>query len=268
MSAITLPSLSQKTISHSKVSLRDESLKNYFNAFPKEKELKSLLPNIFVINKPMSGVGGDGYWAHPINDHQLFLIGYDCTGHGRIASIMTRIYLNAIKQSINSDENASTASILNEIHNRIKEQFQMNDTKMAGTAADMAVLKIDTKARKIQYSGAQMDLVKVQGGELEKIKADRRQVGDKFDIERDYKCVDINISDDKKDRFYIYSDGITDLFGGPNDKKFKFGNLKVLLNDVHNIQFGNSRNFIEQRLMEWSGPNPPLDDQLMIGLQL
>ena len=70
----------------------DETLANYIDSIPKDSYFRSIIKQSFVINKPMNKVGGDGYWVHD-NGNELFLVVFDCMGHGPLASIMTRKYV-------------------------------------------------------------------------------------------------------------------------------------------------------------------------------
>lgn len=256
----------EKRVEESKID--DDSLKNHFKAFPKEEQIKRLFKNAFVIHEPMSGVGGDGYWVHNTGS-TTFLAVFDCMGHGRLASMMTRIYLNSIKTSIVDRNIHDPGNILMDIHAQIEEQFKDKEQRLVGCGADLGIIRIDVeKEHLIQYSGAKMDLVQVRDGVLERYRANKRQIGETFDYERNYKTEEYEIPADGKTRFYLYSDGVTDFFGGPDDKKFSFKNLKPLLEKVDPLPLGKAKMIIKRRLDDWRGHYPPTDDTVMICIEV
>lgn len=266
-----LPSLLSDSTPEKKqeeASIGDDSLKNHFRAFPKEVQIKRLFKDAFVIHQPMSGVGGDGYWVHNTGS-TTFLVVFDCMGHGRLASMMTRIYINAIKASIVDQGIADPGDILMSLHSQIEEQFKNKEQRLVGCGADVGIIRIDVeKENLIQYAGAKMDLIQVRNGELERFKANKRQIGETFDYPRDYKTEQYEVASDGKTRFYLYSDGVTDFFGGPDDKKFSFKNLKPLLQDVDKFPLPKAKVFIKKKLDDWRGHYPPTDDTVMICIEV
>jgi len=264
-----LPSLTENKNTSDKASppIQDASRKNYFGAFPTEKEVRKLLKNAMIIHQPMSVVGGDGYWARQVGS-AVILIAFDCMGHGRLASMMTRIYLDAINQIVIHQKQQDPAKILFEIHERLNKRFGVKTDRQIGTGADMAVVIWNAeRPEQLRYCGAKMDLLKVVDGTLDRYKSNKRPLGEQFEFERNYITEVIELPKQTA-RFYLFSDGITDLFGGPKNKKFKFKNLKDLLEEVDPISMKESKKKIEQRLSNWAGTHEPLDDMLLIGFEL
>jgi serine phosphatase RsbU (regulator of sigma subunit) len=226
------------------------------------------IKNAFVIHQPMSGVGGDGYWVHNTGT-TTFLVVFDCMGHGRLASMMTRIYLNSIKNSIIDNQLTDPGEILMDIHKQIEEQFKDKEKRLVGCGADLGIIRIDVeKEHIIQYGGAKMDLVKVEKGELERFRGNKRQLGETFEAKRNYQTEEYTISSEHRTRFYLYSDGVTDFFGGPDDKKFSFKNLKPLLEEVDELPLDKAKKAIQKRLDDWRGHYPPTDDTVMICIEV
>lgn len=255
----------EKSISD--VPIIDESLKNYFSAFPKEGFLQQQFKSGFVINRPMSGVGGDGYWVHS-DINNKFLVVFDCMGHGRLASMMTRIYLNAIKSAIVDKGIIDPARILIDIHKSIEDRFRHKTNKLVGTGADMGIIRLDEKNNRLHYAGAKMDLVSILDGEIQRIKADKRQLGELFEFPHDYSTIQIELSEFLNSSFYLFSDGVADLIGGPNDKKLKYSNLKDILLKGHCLTMEEQKNLLEKSFADWAGINLPPDDLLMIGISV
>ncbi len=247
--------------------VEDETKKNYFELFPDEETLAASIPNAFIINRPMNGVGGDGYWLHEV-DHSIFLAVFDCMGHGHLASMMTRIYTNALKNAILNDEETFPNRILQNMHEEIKQKFGNKEKKLLGTGADMAIVKYNPLIGELDFAGAKMNLYEVIDGELNVVKADRLQIGELFEYEHEYKTLILDLKKRKATNFYLFSDGVTDLVGGPNNKKLGMKNLKALLEECYSMPIAEQKNHINDFLDRWSGSHKPLDDALLIGFSL
>lgn len=245
-------------------SISDGSQKNYYSQFPDSNKLKSMLPDSFVINRPMNGVGGDGYWLYE-NDNSLYAAVFDCMGHGHIASMMTRIYTQALNDVMKEYDNPIPNKILDLLHKQIKKKFGNNEKKLLGTGADIGIVRINKFIGEMEFAGAKMNLLCVpQVGDVQVIKADRMQIGEMFDYEHNYMT---EIIDLKKyhANFYLFSDGITDLIGGPNNKKLTLRNLKEILRENRHLKMSNQKEFLEDFIDRWQGAQKALDDTMILG---
>lgn len=91
---------------------------------------------------------------------------------------------------------------------------------------DMALCIINFEELKLQYSGAHNHLYHVREKQLEVYKADRVPISfNPYTINKEYTKHELQLK--KGDTFYIFSDGYTDQFGGPKNKKFGIRNKKT-----------------------------------------
>jgi serine phosphatase RsbU (regulator of sigma subunit) len=65
---------------------------------------------------------------------------------------------------------------------------------------------------------------------------------------------------------YLFSDGITDQFGGEHKRKFSKKRLADLLAEVAHLPCQVQQQRIADALAQWQGNRPQLDDQLLIGI--
>jgi serine phosphatase RsbU (regulator of sigma subunit) len=77
---------------------------------------------------------------------------------------------------------------------------------------------------------------------------------------------EINIK--KGDTIYIFSDGLSDQFGGPNGSKYKISNLKKLLAKIHARPMAEQQSIIENVFEEWRGSADQVDDITIIGVRI
>ena len=244
----------------------DEAKKNYFSLFPNDDSLRELIPDSFVINRPMNTVGGDGYWVHKA-ENCLYLVIFDCMGHGHLASMMTRIYTNIIKSTIKGNESEFPNRMLTEMHDEIQSKFNGKENILLGTGADFGIVKVNLELCEMEYAGARMNLFEVTDGNLNLIKADRMQIGDLFDYYHEYKTNIIDLKKKPDSSFYLLSDGVKDLIGGPNNRKLGSNRLKEMLETASGFDMSQQKDYISDYLSKWKGSNQALDDALIIGFK-
>lgn len=246
--------------------IEDGTRKNYFSLLPSPERIRESIPNSFVIINPMNTVGGDGYWFAE-NDKSILLAVFDCMGHGHLASMMARTYIKLLRQIIDEQGIFFPNEVLLEIHRAVQKKFKNNGVKksLLGTGADFGIVRINKTIREMEFSGAKMNLYQVNDGELSIIKADRIQVGEYFEHDHEYVTHIIDLKKHDNSKFYLFSDGVTDLIGGPENKKFGSARLKQLLESSFPYSMEEQKQQLVSTLGKWQGSNMALDDVLLFG---
>jgi serine phosphatase RsbU (regulator of sigma subunit) len=79
----------------------------------------------------------------------------------------------------------------------------------------------------------------------------------------------------KGDCIYVFSDGFQDQMGGPDCRKFMRKNLRELLVSIHQKQFAEQREILDNTIENWrkhpaqpKGETAQMDDILVIGLRV
>lgn len=244
--------------------IEDGTRKNYFSLLPSPERIQARIPDSFVIINPMSTVGGDGYWFAE-NQSGILLAAFDCMGHGHIASMMARYYIKLLKKIIDERGIFFPSQVLLELHNAVQERFKNNKKSILGTGADFGVIRINKKIREMEYAGAKMNLYEVADGQLNILKGDRIQVGEWFEHEHEYVTHIVDLKKKKTSKFYLFSDGVTDLVGGPDNKKLGSQRLKTLLESNYSYSMLDQKRRISSALAKWQGSHSALDDVLLFG---
>lgn len=242
--------------------IEDRTRKNYFSLLPNEETLNESFGGAFVINQPMRNVGGDGYWLYK-KGCCVFIAVFDCEGQGHLASMMTRIYANALKKLIVDNSIEFPGSILQFIHREIQSKFKNRENIQLTTGADLGIVKVDLEKRQMEYAGARMDLLKVANGQLEVVKGDPLKIGEMFDHKHEYTSVPVALDRDAK--YYLWTDGVTSLQGGPSLKSFGRDNITNLLKKNAHLTMDKQRDVVRATLDKWSGGGLQHDDMLLIG---
>ncbi len=245
--------------------IKDMSIGNYHSSFPSEGELARAFGEAFVINQPVDSVGGDGYWVFDSGDYSVLAV-FDCMGHGRVASMMTRYYLRVIYDEVHHKGLRNPGAILAGIHYQVESEFG-NKAELRQSSADVGILVHEKSSGAIWFAGASMDLIMAQNGEATRIKGGKYGVGEYFEIERRYEPVLLR-RQPQDVRYYLFSDGATDLMGGPKNKRMGFARLAGLLASYTQVGLAEEKNMLTREFNRWLGANDPLDDLLLIGLKM
>lgn len=230
---------------------------------PSELEFEKSFVDHFIFYQPKEVVSGDFYWFERV-DNEVFIAVADCTGHGVPGSILTIICANALDFVLNTKKVQNTDEILNEVRERVieflaKGGYEMND------GMDIALCKFNTDTLKLQYSGAYNPIYIFSENELEVAKACKQPVGRYFKS-KSFEFTEYQLK--QGDVFYLFTDGFSDQFGGPKNKKYKYKHFKTLLKSLKDEPLVVQNERIKLAFNEWKGDNEQVDDVCVIGLKV
>jgi len=229
-------------------------------------DVKSMFNDSFVLFKPKDIVSGDFYWSKKIDD-KIFIAAVDCTGHGVPGAFMSIIGLQLLNNAIYVKKLYKPSDILNSLNEDLLITLRKNEySQQSKDGMDIALCAIDLTNDKLEYAGAFNPLVMIRNNEINIYKADSHIIGFKFDDFSGYTNQEIQIK--KGDWFYIFSDGYSDQFGGPNKKKFMTKRLYQLLLDNCHLSGNEQFNVLLQEHDSWRGNNEQIDDILVIGFNV
>lgn len=235
---------------------------------PSEQDLRTVLPESFMLYKPLDKVSGDLPFLLRAGDH-LYIAAIDCTGHGVPAGMMTFIAYYGLSDLIKQHPHAACGELLDRLHDHVKQT--MNSRANGGLyndGMDIGLCKLDLSTGTLNFSGAQLSLVLLREGQCNRLKGDVLPLGDdQFSRERGYQDHHMQLT--PADRLFLFSDGIIHQFGGADGrKKFSMRRLNELLEQHAAVAVPELRGEAEKWLHEWKGDTPQTDDILVIGLSL
>jgi serine phosphatase RsbU (regulator of sigma subunit) len=218
----------------------------------------------FVLYKPLAIVSGDFYWVSSHGTLQV-IISADCTGHGVPGAFMSMLGVTMLNEIVNGKRILMPDQIIENLRKGIiKSLNQVAEEDSIKDGMDIAVCVIDFDKNILWYAGANNPLYLVRGGELTHYRADKMPVAIHYKM-APFTLQKIELQ--KGDAFYIFSDGYSDQFGGPKQKKFMSMQLKetlVAMAGKPMLQQGERLNEIFE---EWRGDSPQVDDVTLIGVR-
>ncbi len=234
---------------------------------PTEPQLQQLIPQSFLIYRPLDQVSGDLPFVKQVGD-TIYLAAIDCTGHGVPAAMMTFIAYYGLNQLIGDSPDIPCGELLDRLHTHVNTTMSArNGGLMYNDGMDIGLCRFDQRRGRLSFSGAQLSLFHVRNGEVQRIKGDTLPLGDdQFQRATGYTehCMQLQ----EGDSVFLFSDGLIHQFGGPDGrKKFSLRKLKELLEHSSELDLMDLRDRTEALFNDWKGEQPQTDDVLLIGLR-
>ena len=234
---------------------------------PSSIEFKQLFDHGFIFYKATDMVTGDFYWASQTNDGIILAV-VDCTGHGVPGALLTVLANSIITDLVKEKGITSPAEILGGLHKVMLERLhQDNSEAIYNNGLDAAICLIPKNSNTIIYAGAKRPLYYIHDNSLQVVKGNYFSVGTPhYNTNIDYDNHEISMN--KGDLIYLFTDGLIDQFGGDNGKKFLGKRLRELLMNVHQDNAEDQKNKIKSTIDDWMGREPQVDDMLLVGVKI
>ncbi len=224
----------------------------------------SLLPDVDILKiffndaayeiSQQIGIGGDTIFIKSTNSGVVFCL-LDATGHGipaTMLSISGSLILNDITSSLEIDNPSVLLKLLNY---RLHKTF--NNDKRSIAHFEGIVFYYCSKQNMLTYSSAKGKAFLINlNGNVISLQSSKNSVGENPNAEFER----FELSFQKGEKLMLFSDGLTDQFGGEHDKKFSVLRLKQLLSGHSHKTVSELKEIIYQEHKAWKGNNKQTDD--------
>lgn len=240
----------------------------------------TLITNYFVFYQPKDIVSGDFYWYHE-KDNTFYLCVADCTGHGVPGAFLTMLGTTFLNEIITLNEDPSPAFILEDLRMRIIKSLSLSESERNKDGMDISMIRINIDTLQAEWAGAYNPLWVIRENDFEKgdpvslVSKNEYHLmewkGDKQPIafvDNPKPFLEHRIQLKKGDRFYLFSDGYSDQFGGKEGKKFKSINFKQLLLDSQNLSMEEQGKLLADQFNNWKNQLDQVDDVCVLGIEL
>lgn len=234
---------------------------------PIVSDFKHCFQDFFVMYQPRDIVSGDFYWVGQKNEHTI-IAALDCTGHGIPGAFMSMMGNALMNQVVNIEGVTSPAEILLKVDQYIAEALSQNKNNDSREGMDVAICSIPNHKKQLKYAGAKNPMLIVHdNGEYTLMKGTNRHVGGNKDKNKQKTYNEHQIGIHSSDTYYIYSDGIQDQFGGPENKKYMRKKLIQDLCALRSLPLKDQQSTMELKFNNWKGEGKQIDDILLIGFK-
>lgn len=258
---------------------------------PSPAYINKILSDYFTIYQPKDVIGGDFYWVREIKGYSVVIVA-DCTGHGVPGALMSMLGVTLLNEQFRTFGIRQPGVILGHLRSKVKEilaqEGAVSDQK---DGMDMAIAIIDHKNNELQFGGANIPLLLVRKKDPERtedvweeetedgafrmnlenddyylyrLRPDKQPIGVHWE-EEDFTTHLLRLQ--AGDSLYMFTDGISDQYGGRNRKKYKSRRLKKLLLSIQAESMEDQGALIETAYECWRGNNEQIDDVCMIGVR-
>ncbi len=236
---------------------------------PRE-EILHVFAGHFIYFQPRELVSGDFYLLSETKGY-IVVSAVDCTGHGVPGAFMSMLgvsFLNEILSSLTpSGNDFSAATILNKMREKIISSLhQTGARKETKDGMDMSICLFEPDLKKVHFAGAHNSMYLVRNHELLQYDADRMPISIHRNADKPFTNHEISLQ--KDDCIYLFTDGYADQIGGEKSRKFLSRNLKQLLLDIHSHPMDKQKTILQEKFNEWKNGYPQRDDVLILGLKI
>ena len=243
----------------------DYAKKIQTSVLPDAGNLSDKIIESFVLFKPKDKVSGDFYWWTQVENHTI-IAAADCTGHGVPGAFMSMLGISFLREIVNKEYITHTGVILRKLRKEIiKTLNQKGEENEQKDGMDIALVSIDHEERIIQFSGANNPLYLIRNGELIEYKGDKMPIAI-YERMDPFKFEEIKLIEG--DRFYLFSDGFADQFGGEKGKKYMYKRFKSLLLEIAHFSMEDQKKELDRNFNEWKGQNDQVDDVIVLGFKV
>lgn len=234
---------------------------------PGEELLQKHFPGSFIFYEPKDIVSGDLYWEYTLGPN-IILAAVDCTGHGVSGALMTFIAYTHLNKAVKQKKITIPANILNYVNESINKALRItNEDQSLNEGFDISIININTKEQTFQYAGAHNSMFMISGNNIQEYKADKYPIGIYYGLKNKV-FTNRKVNYNKGDRIYLFTDGITDQFGGTNNRKFLKKRFKQTLMSIQEFPINEQKHHLIKRYMRWKGNIEQIDDILVMGIEL
>jgi len=225
----------------------------------------------FILLKPKDIVSGDFYYFKNTPNH-IYIAAADCTGHGVPGALMSMLCYEKLNETLVKD--TQPTEVLSQVNRKIKKSLNHIQSKTeTHDGMDIALCSLSigsgSKAyQELKFAGANRPLWIIRKGskEVEEIKGDRVSIGGITPSRQKYQQQTVQLN--KGDSFYLFSDGYSDMFGGPNEKKLMSKRFKELLLKINKRSMAKQKTYLADFIDQWRGKLEQIDDILVIGVKI
>jgi serine phosphatase RsbU (regulator of sigma subunit) len=235
---------------------------------PSKTLINEAFPESFLLYKPKEIISGDFYWFNKVNGFYFGAV-VDCTGHGIPGALMSMIGFNGLNRIILVQNILEPSNILDSLNEFVIDSLKENESEDSITdGMDIALFRYNPANNELVFSSANRPVILIIDNEIAELKPNKSGIGGtalRHPTFQSFNSVSTYLK--KGDRFYIFTDGVTDQFN-KNGKKILTKRLKESLLHSSNGEMVNQEKLIKDLFHDWMGEEEQTDDMLFMGFEV
>lgn len=221
-------------------------------------QIRNYFPRFSLFYQPKDVVSGDFYYFREMGDSLALALG-DCTGHGVPGAFLTINSISLLDNFLPGQaENPSW--VLEQLESAFSERVANPDVP---AGLDIGLVIFRKSENKLIFSGAHHSLYLLKQGQLEEIKGTRKGIGgEERTISIPFENKELDLAG--VEALVMFSDGFTDQFGGPDNKKIGKKQTRQWIEKLAQEGKISNGNELVDRFFEWKGTLPQTDDVTLL----
>ncbi|MCR5455730.1 MAG: SpoIIE family protein phosphatase [Bacteroidales bacterium] len=228
---------------------------------------KHVLTDFFLYEKPKDSIGGDFSFAKTIDNYVIAGVG-DCNLQGVSGAMLSSVDLYLLIDILQHKRTSELRPdlILNELNRKIQTSIGTElDSDIERDGLHLSIFMYDTTTYKAYYASSKRTMVLVRRGEVMEYFGDNLSVGKVHD-DKKFNCINFNI--EPEDMVYMYTDGCTEVVGGPYCKKLLAVNLKKEIAKRQSMTIAAQKLSFKEFYENWIGDLVQSDDITLLGFKI
>ncbi len=178
---------------------------------------------------------------------------------------MTMISVNIIRNIVENKSITRPDLILTEVLNEFRSSFKNDFGNISiHDGLELAICTFRRRDNMLLYSGAGRPIVRCASDTVDYIKSNPYGINGNTNKDTHFPIYQFNVQ--PGDRFYMFTDGAVDQFGGPDGKKFMIKRLVKIFTDGIGLDLSEQYLLINKTINDWKGHQEQVDDILVVGI--
>lgn len=235
---------------------------------PSNELLRKAFPKSFVYYLPKDVISGDFPWFFESEDAWYIAV-VDCTGHGVPGALLSFIGFFLLNNISGLHPELNCGEICDELNAEVRKTLKQDkNLRSTRDGMDIALCKLSKKTNRLEFAGAHRPMYLLREGELNVFKGDSRAIGGLIHPKLPEKPFNNNVIDLRKgDKFFIFSDGLSDQLGEKDGSKYSPSRIRNQLLENSGFTIEQFHAFFKKDFSDWKGNQKQIDDVLLIGIE-
>ncbi len=236
---------------------------------PEVSRIRKAFPKSFVYYKPRDVISGDFPWLFETDD-AWYIAAVDCTGHGVPGALLSFVGLFLMNNITGLNPQITAGELCEALHQEVRKTLKQDREKPeTRDGMDMALCRFLKKKPVMEFAGAHRPLYVLTEGEITIHKGDRKAIGGlKHPKKPELPFTNFEVEYQPGDKFFFFTDGLTDQMGGPQGLKYGSARVRQMLLENAGYTMHQFYDFFQADFTGWMGKERQLDDLLLIGIEV
>ena len=197
---------------------------------PEIARIRKAFPKSFVYYKPRDVISGDFPWFFETDD-SYYIAAVDCTGHGVPGALLSLVGLFLMNNITGLNPAISAGELCEALHQEVRKALKQDRHKPeTRDGMDMAMCRFHEEKAGDGICRSPSSPLLLSEGEITVYKGDRKAIGGlKHPKKPEQPFTNTGVCYRQGDKFFFFTDGLTDQMGGPEGLKYGSGRVRQLL---------------------------------------